>query len=210
MQLSLVTQNLRTESNETSAPEVSELLEQNPNELSFVGSVERVVYFNEETGQCVLDIKALDWNLHFLVSSRVPYAHPGQTAEAIVQLSDNQKENFLKDKNLVSQGPLQATSLSLKNPTTSRTTKKFLKSGAFASIGPNLASILAKAFPDNLFQVIEQKPQMLLEIQGVGKKRLEQIQDSWRNFKDISDFQNFLFNIELGSDPLAFSWTQQS
>jgi exodeoxyribonuclease V alpha subunit len=139
------------------------------------GSVERVVYFNEENGQCVLDLKLLSDGSHVLIQGRTPHVFPGLTVTAQRDTSE----------------------LEFTPPNSSRTLKKFLKSGALLGIGPNLATILAKAYPENLFEIFDQAPGKLLEIQGIGRKRQIQILDAWRAYQEISKLEEFLFAENL-------------
>ncbi|MGZ5279965.1 MAG: helix-hairpin-helix domain-containing protein [Pseudobdellovibrionaceae bacterium] len=163
------------------------------------GSIERVIYFNEENGQCVLDIKLFVDNTHVLVTTRTPSAFAGQTAQATVPPSEI-KSGFLMD------GPVFVSDLKLSTPQGSRTVKKFLKSGALAGIGPNLATLLAKAHPEDLFEIFDYNPRLLLEISGVGQKRQAQILDAWKDFKDLSALETFLFeeNLPLNWGKLIF------
>lgn len=159
------------------------------------GSIERVIYFNDETGQCVLDINSDELETHFLITGFLPSVFPGQHIESQVKLSNLQRKSFLENGKV--EDILQARSLKTFLPRSSRTLKKFLKSEAFSNLGSSLAMALAKAFPENFFAVLQNTPHLLLEVPGVGKKRLTQIQNLWSDFKTKSKLEKFLFSHNL-------------
>lgn len=160
-----------------------------------LGIVEKVVYFNEETGQCVLEISSDDFKLNFLVTGRLPFVDPGQTVygELAIETSEIPAHP----------GPILVHGLQVGLPRTKRALKKFLKSEAIPQIGPSVASLLADSFPDNLFHVLEEGPDKITQVKGLGRKRLQQILDSWETFKSRRAMNLFLFEQNL---PLI--WTQ--
>jgi exodeoxyribonuclease V alpha subunit len=56
-------------------------------------------------------------------------------------------------------------------PTTLEGIEKYLGSGMVKGIGPHFAKKLVKAFGEEVFDVIEQAPERLLDLPGIGKKR---------------------------------------
>jgi exodeoxyribonuclease V alpha subunit len=160
---------------------------------SLSGSVERLVYFSEENGQCVLDIRLEDSKEHILISGRVPLIFPGQTVHA--KLADTDPYNT---------GVRQSRAIEIETPNTERTLRKFLKSGAFPNLGPHLAKVLARELSTDFFSILENNPERLLEISGVGKKRVTQILESWEEFKNFKTLREFLFDKNL---PLSWAKT---
>lgn len=154
-------------------------------------SVERVIYFHEDTGQCMLEVKPEHLTQNILISGRLPYVYPGQivSAQRIFQ-SDSEHST------------LHTESMSLSFPSTVRLVKKFLKSDAIPSIKPKVAVILAEAFPTDLFQILDNAPEKLLKVKGIGKKSLSVIIDSWKEYKSVREFESFLFAQKL---PLIWS-----
>lgn len=168
-----------------------------------IGSVEKVVYFNDENGQCILDIRPFNLKSHLLVSGKLPFIYPGQTVEALVHLDDSHKEFLKSDPEQPFEGLLPAEKIFVQAPFSGRTLKKFLKSGALASVGPHLATTLSKVFPENLFWILEEAPEQLLLVEGIGKKRQIQILESWKEFKALSKFEEFLF-----AEKLPLNWAK--
>lgn len=52
-------------------------------------------------------------------------------------------------------------------------------SGLVKGIGPKFAGKIVKQFGKNTLDVIEEDPDKLLEIPGIGKTRVERIKKSW-------------------------------
>jgi hypothetical protein len=62
-----------------------------------------------------------------------------------------------------------------KQPTTTEGIEKYLGSGMIRGIGPIYSKKLVHAFGEAVFDVIEQEPQRLREVTGIGPKRAERI-----------------------------------
>lgn len=163
-------------------------------EQILIGSVEKVVYFNDDSGQCILEIKPFNLKSNFLISGRLPSIHPGQTVEAQIRPKDILPPNSL----------LTFDKISVQAPFSGRSLKKFLKSGALTSVGPHLATVLSGSFPENLFWILEESPEQLLLVEGIGKKRQKQILESWSEYKGLSQLEEFLF-----AEGLPLSWSKK-
>jgi exodeoxyribonuclease V alpha subunit len=160
----------------------------------FVASVERVVYRNEVTGQCLLDVKPEGLKAHIMVSGFAASIYPGQGVFAEVG------EAVTEDADKI----FTAVKLEVTAPISERTLRKFLKSEAMLDLGKTLSKSLAAAFPLNLFAILDFDPARLSEVPGVGKKRQMQILEAWQRFKILTDFKSLLFHEGL---PLEWATT---
>ena len=77
--------------------------------------------------------------------------------------------------------------------------EKYLGSGMIKGIGPHFAKKLVKAFGEDVFDVIEEKPDRLLELNGIGKKRVERITSGWSDQKAIREIMVFLQSNGVGT-----------
>ena len=77
-------------------------------------------------------------------------------------------------------------------PTTAEGIEKYLASGMIKGIGPIYAKKLVQAFGEAVFDVIEQKPERLQEVDGIGPKRAESIVAAWADQKAIREIMIFL------------------
>ncbi|MCY7300174.1 MAG: hypothetical protein LH616_13290, partial [Ilumatobacteraceae bacterium] len=77
-------------------------------------------------------------------------------------------------------------------PNTLSGIERYLGSGMVKGIGPVYASRLASAFGTGVFDVIEQTPERLREIDGIGEKRARKITSGWADQKVIREIMVFL------------------
>lgn len=87
-------------------------------------------------------------------------------------------------------------------PATDSGIRKYLSSGLVYGIGPILADRLVDAFGKDTFNVIENHPERLNEVQGVGKKKIESIRKKWKEQKAVRDIMVFLKDHNV-TDTLA-------
>jgi exodeoxyribonuclease V alpha subunit len=73
----------------------------------------------------------------------------------------------------------RASFLKATAPTTIEGIEKYLGSGMIRGIGPIYAKKLVRAFGDAVFDIIEQEPDRLREVTGIGRKRAEGIVGGW-------------------------------
>ena len=69
---------------------------------------------------------------------------------------------------------------------------KYLGSGLIKGIGPIMAQRIVSRFGTSTLEVIDNDPESLLEIDGIGKYRLDQIRKAWEDQKDIRELMIFL------------------
>lgn len=72
-------------------------------------------------------------------------------------------------------------------PDTIEGMERFLGSGAVKGIGPSLAHRMVAAFGSDTMKIMEKEPQRLLEIEGIGKKKLSMITESFYEEKKVND-----------------------
>ena len=77
-------------------------------------------------------------------------------------------------------------------PATAYGIEKYLGSGLVKGIGPKFAKQIVQYFGKDTLDVIESEPARLLEVPGIGFKRVESIQKSWTDQKEIKNIMLFL------------------
>jgi exodeoxyribonuclease V alpha subunit len=70
--------------------------------------------------------------------------------------------------------------------------EKYLGSGLIKGVGPEMARRLVAHFGVKTLEVIEKSPKNLLEVEGIGKKRLRTIRKAWDDHREIRDVMIFL------------------
>ena len=78
--------------------------------------------------------------------------------------------------------------------------KKYLSSGLIKGIGEAYAERITVKFGIDTLNVIDQNPDRLLDVPGLGKKRVEKIKSCWQEQKSIRDVMVFL--QQYGVSPL--------
>jgi exodeoxyribonuclease V alpha subunit len=153
------------------------------------GSVERVTFHSEESGFCVLRVKVRGQrDLATVIGSAVSVT-PGEYIEC--------QGNWVNDCTHGLQ--FKASQLKVVPPSTLEGIEKYLGSGMVKGIGAHFASKLVKAFGEQVFQVIEQSPERLLELEGIGPKRQARVTGAWAEQKVIRGIMVFLQSHGLGT-----------
>ena len=146
------------------------------------GLVERVTFHNEENGFCVLRLKVKGERELITVIGHTPAVSPGEYASA--------SGNWVTDREHGRQ--FRAVFVKISPPTTLTGIERYLGSGMVKGIGPIYASKLVGAFGVSVFDVIEQSPQRLREIPGIGEIRARKITSGWADQKIIRNIMVFL------------------
>jgi len=153
------------------------------------GLVERVTFHNEENGFCVLRVKARGQRDLITVLGHAPMIAAGEFVQA--------SGSWINDRTHGVQ--FRASLLKATAPTTIEGIEKYLGSGMIRGIGPIYAKKLVRAFRDAVFDIIEQEPNRLREVTGIGPKRAERIVAGWAEQKVIREIMLFLHSNGVGT-----------
>jgi exodeoxyribonuclease V alpha subunit len=146
------------------------------------GVIERVTFFNEESGFCVLRIKAPGHREEVTVIGSLPSVSAGEWLSG--------EGWWVRDKEHGLQ--FKASTIRTVPPTTVEGIEKYLGSGLVKGIGPVLAKKLVGRFHADVLSVIETRAGELLLVEGIGPKRREQISRAWREAKQVREIMLFL------------------
>lgn len=91
----------------------------------------------------------------------------------------------------------QSTEIRLAKPTGADDVVKFLASSV-KGVGPGMARKLVDALGPDVFSIIEEDPQRLYGIKGIGKKRVDGLLESYKSDKLLRDAMLFLYRAGLG------------
>lgn len=149
---------------------------------SLAGLIERVTFFNEETGFVVLQAKVKGRRDLVTVVGSLPSANPGEWLTA--------QGRWVQDREFGLQ--FRAELLTSTAPTTREGIEKYLGSGMVKGIGPVYARKLVDHFGEAIFEVIESASARLETIDGIGPKRRKRIKDAWAEQKVIREIMVFL------------------
>jgi exodeoxyribonuclease V alpha subunit len=156
---------------------------------ALAGLVERVTFHNPENGFCVLRIKARGQRDLVTVVGHAAMISAGE----FVQMSGA----WVNDRTHGQQ--FRASFLKASPPTTLEGIERYLASGMIRGIGPVYAKRLVRGFGEAVFDLIEQQPERLREVSGIGAKRAARIIAGWAEQKVIREIMLFLHANGVGT-----------
>ena len=144
--------------------------------------VERITYQNEQNGYSVIKCRAKGWDDLVTVVGSMPDVHVG----SVLYLGGG----WRIDPKYGRQFAIETFEETL--PATVYGMEKYLGSGLVKGIGPKFAQRIVRTFGQETLEVIETDPDRLLEVDGIGKVRVERIKKSWDEQKEIRNIMLFL------------------
>src|SRR4029434_8615793 len=153
------------------------------------GAVERVTFHSEETGFCVLRVKVRGHRDLVTVVGTAATITPGEYIEG--------QGVWVNDRTHGLQFKTQA--LRVVPPSTLEGIEKYLGSGMVKGIGLHFREKMAEALREEVFDFIEQTPERLTELDGIGPKRKQRVIEAWSAQKMIREIMVFLHSHGVGT-----------
>src|SRR5215470_14909278 len=153
------------------------------------GVVERVTFHSPQSGFCVVRLPVRGQRELITLVGTVAQIVPGEYIDAEGQWVHNNTHGR----------QFQARQLHVILPSTQEGIVKYLGSGMVPGIGPHFAQLLVQAFGETVFEVIEQEPQRLLSLPGIGPKRQARVLAAWAEQKAIREIMLFLHSHGVGT-----------
>ncbi len=149
---------------------------------SLRGTVERITYYNEETGYSVVRLHVPGQPDLVTVVGDLPEVNPGESLrlEGMWTIHPQYGRQF------------RAERCEQVLPATAEGIKKYLGSGLVKGVGPVTAARIVQRFGADTLRVLDEEPQRLREALGVGRKRAEAIAKAWAEQKQIREVMLFL------------------
>ena len=148
-----------------------------------VGILERIVFENTETGYTIARLTSRDYPTELItVVGNLAAASAGES----LALSGEWVNNPQYGRQFKIDGyetVLPATVVGL---------RKYLGSGMIKGVGPVMATRIVNKFGMDTMDVIEQAPEKLREVSGLGKKRVDTIKQAWEAQREIKNVMLFL------------------
>lgn len=160
---------------------------QEPEYLS--GTIERITYHNPENGFAVLRTKVRGHKDLVTIIGNIPAISVGEYVQC--------KGIWCNDYN----HGLQFKADFLKNmpPNSLYGIERYLGSGLIKGIGPHFAKKLVSNFGEDVFEIIEAKPELLSTVEGIGKVRANSICKNWQEQKIVREIMIFLQSHGVGT-----------
>lgn len=144
------------------------------------GIVRDVIFQNEENAYCVLRIED-EKDLHVAVGI-FPFVSLGQTLKL--------KGEWITHATFGKQ--FKCTDYEEIMPNSLLGIERYLASGTISGIGPVTAKKLVERFGAEIFDIIETQIDRLMEIEGIGKKKVELIYNSYIKGREVKNIMVFL------------------
>jgi exodeoxyribonuclease V alpha subunit len=151
--------------------------------------VERITYQNEQNGYTVIKCRAKDYTDLVTVVGAMPDVHVGSvlSLQGTWKIDGKYGRQFTAEK---WEETLPATILGI---------EKYLGSGLIKGIGPKFARRIVAVFDKDTLDIIETEPDRLINVPGIGKKRVERIKAGWEAQKEIKNIMLFLQGHEVST-----------
>lgn len=146
------------------------------------GYIERITYQNDENGYTVAKLQEPGKKDLTIIVGSLPSVQPGET----IRCKGEWKNHLVYGKQFT------VESYQSEFPADVEGIKKYLGSGLIKGIGSTYATKIVEAFGASTLMVIDKEPKRLLDVEGIGKKRVAMIEACWQDQKSIREVMIFL------------------
>ena len=154
-----------------------------PGELvSVEGEVVKVTFENEETGFRVLRVEREGKSSPEPWVGVMPSAPPGTRVRATGRYETDSKHGE----------QLRVETLLAVMPATTAGVEKYLGSGVIPGVGPAYAKRIVEVFGDRTLTVLDQEPERMRDVPGLGEKRAAAVAKAWAAQKAVGAIMIFL------------------
>lgn len=149
------------------------------------GTLVDIIYYNEENGYMIGNLETLDDQL--CIKGTIPFVNEGDRLRVSGRMETHA---FYGDQ-------LNVQHVEHVRPSDREEILKYLSSGVISGIGPATADLIVSAFGDRALEIIEKTPHKLLEVTGIGDKKLKQIKASYEEQYALRDFIMYFQGLGL-------------
>jgi len=153
------------------------------------GVVERVTYSNAENGYTIARLQPQGDRDLVTIVGNLPSVNVGETLRLEGRWTTHPR--FGRQ--------FQVERYQLLLPATTDGIRRYLGSGLIKGIGPVTAGRIVKHFGMETLSVIEEEPERLRQVPGLGDRRVEMITRAWEAQKTIKEVMLFLQTLQISS-----------
>ncbi|MBO0804402.1 MAG: ATP-dependent RecD-like DNA helicase [Nocardiopsaceae bacterium] len=162
------------------------------------GVLERITYANPETGYTIARI-APDRG-----TGRGPVSAMTELVTAVGALLGANVGESLRLRGRWTSHPkygkqFEVHSYTTVLPATEQGIRRYLGSGMIKGIGPVMAERMVGHFGVDIMHVIDDEPDRLIEVQGLGPKRVDRVKRAWEEQKAIKEVMVFLQGVGVST-----------
>lgn len=165
------------------------------NELIHIeGTVETVLFCNEQNGYIVLDLDT--GGDYVTVVGKLGTIEEGEELRLTGKYVTHPKFG----------AQFRAEACERKLPATETAILKYLSSGVIKGIGPTLAKRMVEEFGDKTLEVIENTPEDLIKVKGMSAKKADEISQEFRRIFGIRALMIFLAGYGVSPSVAVSAW----
>jgi exodeoxyribonuclease V alpha subunit len=158
-----------------------------PMMMTMNGTLSRIIYRNNENGYLIGVLKTSDGNM--TVTGYIIDPREGDEYSVTGKWTTHAKygKQFAAD------------TFEAKAPTSVHGIEEYLASGLIKGVGPSLAARIVKEFGTATLDIMNDDPRRLLEVEGVGEKKLESIITATASMREMQDVMLYLKSHGIGT-----------
>lgn len=153
--------------------------------MKIEGIVSNIRYRNDESGYSVMTLVTSDSDI--TIVGTMPFFNEGDRIEVIGDLIYHDKYGE----------QLNIKNVRLKKPSDRESIIKYLSSGNIRGIGKKTAERIYNVFGKDSLDILYNNPEKLIEVEGIGKKKLEDIKLSAEETKDSRKSLEYLQGLRI-------------
>lgn len=158
---------------------------------TITGIVQDTTYRNEQNGYTVLRIAT--GRIEYTITGVMPQLGPGEN----VMFTGTWVEHPVYGQQF------SAQSCTIATPEGEREIVRYLASGLIHGIGQSTAVQIVKAFGDETLEILDEHPERLVEVPGIGKKKMAMIAESYAEQIAMRRTVVFLQNYGFSSNMIS-------
>ena len=160
-------------------------VEQTKEIVSIEGSVENIIFKNEDSGFTVMEL-----------------GYQGDLLTVVGELYGVAEGEEVKLSGYFTSHPqyghqFKALTCERNLPATANAILKYLSSGALKGVGPVTARRFVERFGDDTLTVIENEPERLLEVRGITERRANQIREEFNKIFGVRAVMSFMAQFQI-------------
>ncbi len=146
------------------------------------GTIERVVFFNEENGYTVARLMPDRGKEVATIVGNIPGLREGEHVRASGRWEANPKFG----------AQFKVSACEIIPPSSAEGIEKYLSSGLIKGIGPVMAERIVGRFGADTLRIIDEEPDKLRKVPGIGRKTFEKIISGWEQHRNLRETMIFL------------------
>jgi exodeoxyribonuclease V alpha subunit len=150
--------------------------------ISLEGHLEHIAYFNKENHYTIARLKPSNLTAGVTIVGYMSGVSPGEFLKV--------RGRWETHPRFGQQFKVQTYDVTL--PASIDGIRTYLNSGIIRGIGPSLAAKLVREFGADTFEIIENEPERLTKVEGIGAAKAKLVKTAWRDHHNLRSLMHFL------------------